>query len=224
MHDIFISYATPDLAKAEEVRLLLEQSGHSCWLAPRDIPGPTHWAGTIEAAIAGTRALFLVFSAAADQSPYVQREVDLAISSRKPILPLRLHGASPTGPMKFYLASVQWLDGSTPALPASAILQAFSVASGPRRWLRRAARAAVAAVVLVLALQGFLAAFASGFPLLGPVEAGFVAVFGWLVAAWAQRAYENWQHWKGKKAYEQTRQNFGTQPIEPPRGRAAGAS
>jgi hypothetical protein len=117
-HDVFISYSLRDKAVADAVCARLEANGVRCWIAPRDVIPGEEWAAAVVAAINGARALILVFSAAANSSPSVRREVECAANREIPILPFRIEDASPAPALEFYIAARHWLDAMTPPLRA----------------------------------------------------------------------------------------------------------
>ncbi|HZU76181.1 MAG TPA: alpha/beta fold hydrolase, partial [Dehalococcoidia bacterium] len=89
-HAVFVSYAAEDRASAEVVVQTLEAAGTACWIAPRDIPPGADYAEAIIDAIRASRALLLLFSAHANRSPHVRREVERATSADLSLLPVRL--------------------------------------------------------------------------------------------------------------------------------------
>jgi len=52
----------------------------------------------------------LIFSAQANSSPHVRREVERAVSLRRAILPFRIEDTAPTGAMEYALGNTHWLD------------------------------------------------------------------------------------------------------------------
>jgi hypothetical protein len=113
-YDVFISHSTSDAAVARATCEALEQAGVRCWIAPRDIaPGQT-WSGAIVGGIDACRVLVLVFSARANESPEVLREVELASRNRKRLLTVRIENAAPTGDISYFLSATQWLDAFPP--------------------------------------------------------------------------------------------------------------
>lgn len=90
MHDVFISFATPDQKKAEQVRQILEKNGVSCWFAPESMRGSQDFAREIPKAIKSSKALVLIWSGSAQKSQWVEREVDYAIDKGVPIFPFTL--------------------------------------------------------------------------------------------------------------------------------------
>jgi len=108
--DVFISHSSKDKTMADAVCAKLEQAGIRCWIAPRDIqPGMT-WSGEIMKAIDKCRVMVLVFSANANESVQIVREVESAVHRGKPILPLRIEDIQPSDSMAFFMNSVHWLD------------------------------------------------------------------------------------------------------------------
>ncbi len=113
-HQVFVSYAKEDQAAAKAVCKHLEKAGIGCWIALRDLQGGQDWAATIAKAVKKCRVLVVVFSARANQSLWVCREVDRAIAGRKTIIPFRIEKVRASGAMDLYLATTQWLDAAKP--------------------------------------------------------------------------------------------------------------
>jgi adenylate cyclase len=112
-HDVFVSYSAADRAPALSVVEGLESRGIRCWVAPRDIPAGSEYGEEIVGAIKGCRILVLIFSAQANSSPHVRREVERAVSARRAILPFRVEDITPTGAMEYALGNTHWLDAFT---------------------------------------------------------------------------------------------------------------
>ncbi len=108
--DLFISYSTPDLDKAHAIRVALEASGYSAWMAPDDIVGTTPWAEQISDAVAGCRAMLVLVSGASAASRHVPKEAELAFGKAKPLIPVRLEDVTPTGSLEYLLSLSQWID------------------------------------------------------------------------------------------------------------------
>jgi TIR domain len=80
--DIFISYSSKDEAIARLACERLEQTGYSCWFAPRDIPAGEFFAGQIIQALRESRFVLLFFSEHSNASAQVVREINFAVSQR----------------------------------------------------------------------------------------------------------------------------------------------
>ena len=124
-HDVFLSHAASDKSAAQAVLAGLEAAGIRCWIAPRDVLAGAEYGQQIVEAIKGARAFVVIFSASANASPHVRREVERAVSSDKVILPFRVEEVMPTGAMEYCLGGTHWLDAfSKPLDPHVASLVA----------------------------------------------------------------------------------------------------
>ena len=76
----FISYASPDRERANEIARTLEARGLRCWIAPRDVRVGHDYGAEIIHGIERARCLVLVLSDPANESPFVRREVVTAVN------------------------------------------------------------------------------------------------------------------------------------------------
>ena len=102
-HDVFISYSSLDQAVANAICAALEAQEIRCWIAPRDVLPGTEYGEAIVNAIKDCRAMVLVFSAHANESPQIRREVERAVSKGKIILPFRIENILPSGSMDYFM-------------------------------------------------------------------------------------------------------------------------
>lgn len=114
--DVFISYPHQDKATADAARAKLEAESIRCWIAPRDIAPSADWPASIVDAIDCCRVMVLIFSAHANRSKQVGREVQRAFEKEKPVVPFRIEDVTPEKGLAFYMASVHWLDALTPPI------------------------------------------------------------------------------------------------------------
>jgi hypothetical protein len=115
-HDVFISYSIKDTATGNAVCKALESKGVHCWIAPRDVTPGAEWSQCIIEAIERSRIMVLVFSADANDSPQIRREVERAANRGISILTLRIADVVPCKALEYFIANVQWLDAVTPPL------------------------------------------------------------------------------------------------------------
>lgn len=115
-HDAFISYSTHDKAAADATCAALEASGIRCWIAPRDIMPGAEWGEAIIDGINQCRVVILIFSANANESPQIRREIERAVNKGVPIIPLRIQDIAPTRSLEYFIGTVHWLDALTPPL------------------------------------------------------------------------------------------------------------
>ena len=114
--DVFISYSSKDKAAADASCAALESAGVRCWMAPRDITPGTDWGEAIMMALDHCRAMVLIFSASANSSPQIRREIERAVNRGVPILPVRIEDIVPTKALAYFMGPVHWLDAMTPPL------------------------------------------------------------------------------------------------------------
>ena len=197
MARVFVSHAKADSAVADRIAAFLEQQGMTCWIAPRDVPPGLEYGAAILQGIEQSDVLLLVLSEQSNQSQFVHREVERAVSKAKPILPVRIREIAPSGALEFFISQAQWVDAWQPPMERhlAQLLVAIRALGGdaqppgalatpdaappapPRRGARR--RLAAAAFVL-LALAAGLVAWA---PWQGGARPGPAA---FLAGAWCQ--------------------------------------
>ncbi|MCX6373650.1 MAG: TIR domain-containing protein, partial [Actinobacteria bacterium] len=144
-HDVFISYAASDKAVADAVCSTLEAERMKCWMAPRDVMPGESYAQALVNAIHAARVFVLVFSSATNQSHQVERELDMAVTSRLPMIPLRVEDVLPRESIEYYLAGHHWLDAFTPPLEDHLRRLAAAITTILRRSAAPAGRSAEAA-------------------------------------------------------------------------------
>ena len=126
-HDAFVSYSSHDKTVADAACAALEAAGVRCWIAPRDITPGAEWGEAIIEAINHCRAMILIFSANANDSPQIRREVERAVSKGVPVLPLRIQDIEPAHSLEYFIGTVHWLDALTPPLEGHLLRLADSV-------------------------------------------------------------------------------------------------
>jgi hypothetical protein len=115
--DIFVSYCTKsDRDAAYDLVAHLESRGIECWIAPRDVQGGMEWAAEIVNAITVAKVMVLIFSASANNSPQVRREVMLAVHRGVRVVPFRIEDIAPAASLEYFLGGNQWLDAFPPPL------------------------------------------------------------------------------------------------------------
>jgi hypothetical protein len=117
-HDVFISHSAKDKATADAVCATLESEGIRCWIAPRDVLPSMGWGEAIIDAIEESRIMVLVFTAHANDSPQIRREIERAVNHGVAILPLRMENVLPGRALEYFISDVHWLDALTPPLEA----------------------------------------------------------------------------------------------------------
>ncbi|HKD52778.1 MAG TPA: toll/interleukin-1 receptor domain-containing protein [Steroidobacteraceae bacterium] len=132
---VFVSYSQHDRDTAFGIVAHLERDGIACWVAPRDVAPGADWAAEIVDAIAAADVMVLVFSASANASPQVRREVERAVNRGVEVLPFRVEDVLPARSLEYFLSSQHWLDAFPPPMEPhyarlSRYLQAMPAAAG----------------------------------------------------------------------------------------------
>ena len=109
-HNVFLSYSSKDKATADVVMGALEANGLRCWVAPRDVVPGSDWGESIVEAITSSRLMVVVFSASANDSPQVRREIQRAFERSVPVVPVRVEDVRPGKALEYYISPLHWLD------------------------------------------------------------------------------------------------------------------
>ncbi|MBA2589103.1 MAG: TIR domain-containing protein [Alphaproteobacteria bacterium] len=107
---VFISHSSKDSKTATAICVALEARGHQCWMSSRDIKPGENFQGTIVRAIREAGVMVLVFSANANNSDEIKKEMALASQSRKMVIPVRAEDVLPSEDFTYELATRQWID------------------------------------------------------------------------------------------------------------------
>jgi predicted ATPase len=117
-HDVFICHSSQDKTVADAACAALERADIACWIAPRNPVAGIPYGRQIVDAIERARALLLIFSANANRSEHVARELEIGANAKKPIVPLRIEAVMPSGDLQYYVMRVHWLDATAPPMEA----------------------------------------------------------------------------------------------------------
>ena len=109
---VFLSHSSTDKAVADALVSALEGAGMRCWIAPRDIPPGVDWSAAIIGALNRCKVLVLVFSARANLSPQVIREVERAVSKRAAVLTFRVEDTPLSEQMEYFISASHWMDAT----------------------------------------------------------------------------------------------------------------
>lgn len=103
----FISYSTKNQKEADALRELFREKGIGVWMAPNDIPVGSRYAEVINHAIKNCSCLVLILTEDAQNSTWVGKEVERAVSYRKSIISLQLEDIVLNDEFEFYLSANQ---------------------------------------------------------------------------------------------------------------------
>jgi hypothetical protein len=107
---IFISHASRDGQVADSLCAALEKRGLLCWISSRDVAGGDNYQESVFRAIRSARAMVLVFTANANRSDEIKKELALASQGKLIVIPLRMEDVAPSDAFAFELATRQWID------------------------------------------------------------------------------------------------------------------
>jgi hypothetical protein len=107
---VFISHSSRDQSVAVALCLALEQRGIGCWLASRDIGPGENFQEAIVRAVQQARVMLLVFTASANDSDEIKKELALASQNRVLVIPVRTEDVLPGDAFRYELATRQWVD------------------------------------------------------------------------------------------------------------------
>lgn len=106
---VFISYSSKDISFVEQLIKLFQDNGISYWKAPEMIPAGSNYAKEIPKAIDSCDVFVLVLSETSQNSIWVEKEVDVAICSRKKMIPIMIDETPLNDLYRFYLNNVQMI-------------------------------------------------------------------------------------------------------------------
>src|SRR5690242_11463904 len=112
---VAICYADADKHAAETICAGIEAAGIPCWIAPRDL-SPSDPDRSHIAAISQARVIVLIVSKHANESKFVEREMELAIATDTTPCPVRIEDVPLSDPLTLLVGTVQWFDAIAPPL------------------------------------------------------------------------------------------------------------
>jgi len=104
MSQIFVSYRRSEASTAHLLRTMLQERGFSVFLDIEEL-GRGNWRDQLESKIRNCEDFILLVSKTLETSGHVQREVELALSLKKNIIPVTLSEQTDDGP--------EWLQQAT---------------------------------------------------------------------------------------------------------------
>src|SRR3954447_13260037 len=107
---IFLSFANNDRKPAETICKAVEQRGLQCWISSRNIGPGENFQEAITRAIRSAKVMILVFSANANNSLEVKKEIALAGRYNVIVVPVRVEDVVPNDALSYELAVRQWID------------------------------------------------------------------------------------------------------------------
>lgn len=110
MKYVFLSYSSHNTEQAEALKSLLQKNGIPVWIGNHDIEGGEDFSQSILDAISheDCGCFVLLLTPEAQSSTWVPKELKLALSKNKPVVPVRMdESVQPTGEFELPLVDVQ---------------------------------------------------------------------------------------------------------------------
>lgn len=111
---VFLCHVASDKDKSDLIARHLEGAGVTCWYSSRDIGVGREWAAAITEAILGCSVVLVLVSEKAQTSRHVLRELQLAVSHDKAILPVKIDDFEVSMPLGYLLSVHQAVDAFSP--------------------------------------------------------------------------------------------------------------
>lgn len=109
-HNVFISFSSRDRRTAKLVCKELEKHGLRCWISSRDVQPGENYQSAIVRAIKSARVVIVLFTAHANHSEEIKKEISLASRFKAAVIPVRVEDVSMDEAFSYELATRQWVD------------------------------------------------------------------------------------------------------------------
>jgi hypothetical protein len=110
MQQTFISHSRKDEPTAVLVYDGLVARGVNCWISCNDVRPGRNYQDEIAGALDDCSAVILIWSANANSSPEIQKEIGLAAQNNILVIPLKIDNSMPTRGFKYNLVTTQWTE------------------------------------------------------------------------------------------------------------------
>jgi len=109
-HSVFISFSSHDRRTAKLVCKELEKHGLRCWISSRDVQPGENYQSAIVRAIKSAKVVIVLFTAHANHSDEIKKEISLASRFKAAVIPVRVEDVSMDEAFSYELATRQWVD------------------------------------------------------------------------------------------------------------------
>ena len=107
---VMISFSSKNVPAVEKILRRIEDAGLRCWVSHRDIKQGQNYQGSITAAIRDASAVVFVLCKEFNLSEETKRELSLASSFKKHMVPIRTEAFTFSDELVYVLATVQYID------------------------------------------------------------------------------------------------------------------
>ena len=106
----FISHCSKDIKIVEQIVNVVKDCGIPYWKAPEMIPAGSNYAKEIPKALKNCSIFLFIVSEAAQNSVWIEKELDSAVNARKKIIPVRIDDTPLSDMYTFYMNNIQMID------------------------------------------------------------------------------------------------------------------
>ncbi len=114
MTKLFISYAHLDSDIVLDISGQLQVAGYEVWIDKFGIQGGDLWVSAIVTGISDCDIFLLFISSKSILSDYIRRELDIAFSEKRKIIPIKIEQADIPQGWRYQLAGLQYIDYQRP--------------------------------------------------------------------------------------------------------------
>jgi hypothetical protein len=107
---IFITYSSKDQKVAQTICKALENRGLACWILLRNVKPGQNFQEQIVKAIPAAKIMILVFTANANNSNEIKKELALASQNNLVVIPVRIEDVTPNEAFAYEFATRRWID------------------------------------------------------------------------------------------------------------------
>jgi hypothetical protein len=107
---IFITYSSKDEKVSRTICTALERRGLACWISSRNVKPGQNYQEQIVKAIRAAKIMVLVFTANANNSNEIKKELALASQNNLVVIPVRIEDVAPNEAFAYEFATRQWTD------------------------------------------------------------------------------------------------------------------
>ncbi|HXQ83462.1 MAG TPA: toll/interleukin-1 receptor domain-containing protein [Xanthobacteraceae bacterium] len=107
---VFITYSSKDEKVSRTICTALENRGLPCWISSRNVKPGQNYQEQIVKAIRAAKIMLLVFTANANNSNEIKKELALASQNSLVVIPLRIEDVTPNEAFTYEFATRQWID------------------------------------------------------------------------------------------------------------------
>jgi S1-C subfamily serine protease len=107
---IFITYSSKDQKVSRTICTALENRGLTCWISSRNVKPGQNYQEQIVKAIRAAKIMVLVFTANANNSNEIKKELALASQNNLIVIPVRIEDVTPNEAFAYEFATRQWID------------------------------------------------------------------------------------------------------------------